>query len=352
MAEGQVDILERIERQLAELVGADRKSWVQIYRLLDEVEREELYKAGYPSYTAWVNAIAERMQVHVSLLWMRKKAGRFYAEYEQRQQAKGQAVPSMEEISVSPDNFILVEKIAGKNDRVADELMDKVIAGDLKRSDLKNAWATVKADRADNNQQVTLRNGNDRKRGLEQEQEDAGRDEDSVAEQPEDEDSAVGKIKATDIMVALNHQRDWINVDAGQEGTRQINPYVMPKYKVLPEFPVETGTTRHARRVDAMVLETITAKAANELVLHGIEIKVSKGDLLNDDKMQEYTSFCDCFWLAVPAGLEPYVKQVALPEWGLLVVDKDGNIHVAWTAKHRPGACREESIRLALIKLM
>ena len=188
----KMDTIDAIENELETLLSADKKSWVRIYELMDSVEKEKLYTDKFSSYTKWVNALADKAKVHVSLLWNRKKAGRVYAAYEERAKACGRTVPSMNAIQVSADNFNLIEKIAGNNTDVADELIDKVLQGDMKRSDLKNAWQTVKADREASGKKIVRVNAYDK----------------------ESVDVKTETITAADIVLALS-RRNWLinNVD-------------------------------------------------------------------------------------------------------------------------------------------
>lgn len=62
-----------------------------------------------------------------SLIWKRKKAGKIYSDYQTRAKNKGIAVPRIEDVEVSPDNFELVEKISQGNTGIKDDLMEKVL---------------------------------------------------------------------------------------------------------------------------------------------------------------------------------------------------------------------------------
>lgn len=88
--------------------------------------------------------------------------------------------------------------------------------------------------------------------------------------------------------------------------------------------------------------------------LHGVEIKVSKSDLLGDEKMQEYTAFCDDFYLAVPDTEEMIgaAESVRLPAWGLLAVSPDRKLRIVHKAEEKPGVMRDKTVAAALIKLM
>ena len=105
--------LKKIEAELAGYVKTDRRNWVRIYQLMHEVEVEALYKErdDTPSYTSWVNSLADELHVHVSLLWARLKAGRNYAEYEARAEQQGRTVTPLANLAVSPDSLNLCAKL-------------------------------------------------------------------------------------------------------------------------------------------------------------------------------------------------------------------------------------------------
>lgn len=320
------DKIDVIENELETLLSADKKSWVRIYELMDSVEKEKLYTDKFSSYTKWVNALADRAKVHVSLLWNRKKAGRVYAAYEERAKERGRTVPSMNAVKVSADNFNLIEKIAGNNTDVADELIDKVLQGDMKRSDLKNAWNTVKADREASGKKSVRVNGYDK--GI---------------------DVKTETITAADIVLALSRP-NWLKNSIDTYTDR----YTQSKYRVLTEFAVQTGTSHHARRIDALVVEnlTVAAEKAYNVHIHAVEIKVSKHDLLSDHKMQEYTDYADFFWIAVPEELKADAESIMLNDWGLITIDDQKALHVIKKAELHDAIFRDQTVETALIKIL
>ena len=60
----------------------------------------------------------------------------------------------------------------------------------------------------------------------------------------------------------------------------------------MPEVPLDGG-----RRVDLMAID-----ARGQITI--VEIKVSRADLLGDNKWQDYLPHCDRFFWAVPAGFD------------------------------------------------
>ena len=328
--------LDTVEKELAELIGNDKASWVRIYELMHTVEQNRLYDVAYRSFTAWVNDFATKSKVHVSLLWNRLKAGKMYARYEARARAAGRETTSLADLSASPDSLILIEKISQGNAAVADELTEKVIKGDLGRADLKNAWATVRADK---NARVRV-NAHDRHDASKKEQADSS----GAAPGNPAAMTAMTAMTAKDIVLAICKQA-WLP-----------NPiekaFQKPKFRVLTEFAIQTPTAHHARRIDALVLENSTPAEKETIAVHGIEIKVSKSDLLNDHKMQEYCDYVDYFWVAVPEELLDYAQSIALPTWGILTMDETGELRVVMPARHVEAPWRYQTIESALMKLL
>lgn len=316
--------LKLIEEELAGYVKADKKNWVRIYRLMSEVEEKELYKEreDTKSFTAWVNWIGDYLGVHVSLLWARLKAGRTYEEYEKRAAEQGRRVAQMEELDVSPESISLCEKVAGRNAEEMDNLIEKVVAGDLTREDLRDA---AKAKRASGGTMPTSRH-----------------DRIDASERTE----KAARVTAPDIVMALR-KSSWLSVAREDEYFKHV-------YKAFTEFRIPSGTSRDVRRIDMMIVETLTTTEMDDIVLRGIEIKVDKTDLLKDHKMQEYTAFCDYFYIGIPAEDQEVLdtaESVRLPAWGILTVSKAGEITVVHEAKKLTPAFRDKTLATCIIKL-
>lgn len=354
-----------IEKELDQLISDDKKSWIKIYRLLETVETQRLYTTNYRSFTAWINSLSTKLKIHVSVLWSRKKAGKIYSEYLSRAHAAGRSVTTLDDTaapSIPPESINYIDKIAGSNTAVADDLMDKLLNGNLSRNQLKSAWETVKAGRAATGIKPRVN------------AHDAYKDAVSDAISTNNEK----QITAADIVLALTTSSEWLShIGIGTDAStaspiipnltnhRSDRPdrHVTPKYRVMPEFAVRTGTSHFARRIDALVLENHTIEQLRdknyELHLHAVEIKVDRHDLLGDHKMQEYCDFADFFWIAVPAVLEEDARSILAPGWGLLVITDDADskrfsrsVRVAEKAKMSSGVMRDQTLSTALIKLL
>lgn len=322
--------LKEIEHELSGCVKVDKKNWTRIYILMKAVDDGQLYKQreDTPSFTSWVNTLADELGVHVSLLWARKKAGKSYDEYVKRAEQQGRQVRNLEEISVSPDSINLCEKVAGKNAAEMDRLIDKVVAGELSREDLR---AAAKARRAAASETGTKAMATSRHDRIE------------AADRTETEE----RVTAADIVMAMR-KSDWLN-------PVRTDTYFRHAYHIFPEFALQTGTSTHARRADAMIVETVTASERGEVVLRGIEIKVDNHDLENDHKMAEYTDFCDYFYVAIPEGDKEMLEtaeSLIRPAWGIMTVSKEGKITIKRDPERLEAVMRDKTLSAALIKLM
>ena len=320
-----------IEQEISGCVKVDKSNWVRLYKLMSEVERDQLYKErdDTPSFTSWINALSQELGVHVSLLWSRKKAGKTYAEYAERAEKNGKKVKAIEALSVSPDSINLAEKIAGRNAVEMDRLIEKVVAGELSREDLRMA---VKAKRATS--------GGEKNGGL-----PTSRHDRITAEERKGTDS---KVTAADIAMGLRKDT-WLTVAREDRNFLHV-------YHAFPEFRVDTGTSHFSRRIDVLIAETVTALERDKVVLRAIEIKIDRNDLLGDHKMAEYTEFCDYFYLGLPADNEKLVedaKKVVRPEWGILTVDKNGKIVIVKEpVLIENAAFRDKTLSTCIVKLI
>ena len=354
--------LQQIEKEIASIVESDKTSWVKLYELIDAVDKQKLWEPDFKSFSQWIKHLATECNVHESLLWKRKKAGSIYAKFVERKQARDEYAMPMQEIKVSPDNFELIEKIAQGNNNVTDELIEQVLQGALKRSDLKNAWKTVKEEKIANGENPFRANGYE---SFGQKKENEVVDNEAPAEpiepiepieptEPVEAATPENKIKAVDVVLAMT-DNDWlqqllpddseINREKMFYRTKRVN-------KNFAEFPVFTGTSRQSRQIDLLTVENITAENPSELLLHGVEIKVSKSDLENDHKMTEYGDFVDYLWFAVPTELVEVAEKISLDSIGIIAINDDKKVSVIRKGEKRKPLLKQEALQTLVIKII
>ena len=139
--------LQDIEEQLISLVRTAEQRWQRIAALLIEVEAQALWQGAAASYTAWVQAVADKAGVHVSGLWRMLKAGQFYNQLRDEQlaatPAAEAALPELAKLEspASPESFELLEKISrAASPERTQELVNRTLAGETKREELRQAW--------------------------------------------------------------------------------------------------------------------------------------------------------------------------------------------------------------------
>lgn len=314
--------LKRIEDKLSIYLATDRRNWAETYLLMKEVRDKELYAEHYKSFTQWVNELADRNHYHQSTLWSRFKAGNVYEEYVQRQREAGKTdVKTIEEVDISPDTVALVGTIANrsKDTKYTDELMNKALNHELSRQDLRDVNREIRAEHTRNRQPID-------------------QDLDNIKVAKDD-------IKVTADMMVSAFENGYSWLDATHRHRK--NDF----YRVYPELPIKSGTSRHARRMDECILENITDEHAmsNHVNIHCIENKVSKNDLVKDHKMGEYAPYGDYFWLCIPKQLLEVAQNYVAGGWGILLVDEYENISVARKAAKRECLFKQETLTEVII---
>jgi hypothetical protein len=102
--------------------------------------------------------------------------------------------------------------------------------------------------------------------------------------------------------------------------------YSPPEYAFLPQVRNATGFAGK-RTADAVAMSLYPSRG---LYLHGFEVKVSRGDwrreLKDPEKAEEIARFCHFWWIVAPQGVVD--AHDLPPDWGLLVLNKGGKLHV------------------------
>lgn len=313
----EIILMDEYEQELEDLVRNDKNNWTRFYVLMEKVEKEKLYKQkNFRSFTAWLKDFSIRNKIHESVLWNRKKAGKVYEEYQQLQAQRGIETPNIDEVDVSMDSLVLLDKIQKKAPALGAELIEKTINKEVTRQDLRHAYKQIR-DTA-----PPKKPG--RKKKLSEEEEQAQKAE-----------FAENTATATKITQLLSNSSWLLGYEVGRKAFTKSE--FQDKYVTFPEFRLYTGTTSKSRRVDVLALENVNVKnKLHEVNAHGIEIKVAKHDLLGDTKYTEYAEFVHFLWLAVPVELVPIAEETAPPTVGILSVDGDNIVKIREATKGEP----------------
>lgn len=313
--------LNDIEKELKDLVTKDKNNWTHFYVLLKDVEQHQLWKSNFRSFTAWVKNFCIKTKTNESIIWARKKAGEVYQNYSNIQKEKGIEVEPITKIKVTPDTLVLLEKISRKSPELGADLTEKALTKKIKRKDLREAYRTIKSK----TQNSTTKDKNN------------------------EDNTDIYAVTATEIVTAMS-ETEWLGVENIERKYFKTS-FNQDKYRVFTEFPVFTGTSKKSRRIDLLVAENITTKEPYGLNLHGIEIKVNKHDLLNDNKYTEYAEFVDFLWLAVPEPLLEYVKDTK-PESCGIIVYRFGKVEIVEHAKQLIPMMKHDTLNKIVLKIL
>lgn len=336
MADGETreDELERTTEELVGLLSGKARGWAEIYLLMARVEDAALWEAAYPSMTKWVEDLARRARVQVQYLWRVKKAGRFYSAYLSR----NPGAPPMDEVRIGDEMLADLDRISEGSAERADAYVESALRGEITKRRVKEiVRATAESRKAARGDRGPAGGG----RGA------------SPAPQGP---------TATDVIAAIGPEA----LFGGDERLeRRLLRGERRVFQVLGEFPCGCATSDHPRRIDAVVVTNIdTGPGARGLpgcpqdavTLHGIEVKVSPGDLRRDAKHVEYEPYCDYLWMAMPASLYSAMREDSdgwlSDGWGVLVLGDDGVMSVAVPARRNGNATmREVAMATALVRL-
>lgn len=343
----EIEELEQIEQEIKKVVDLDKKNWVKFYLLIKKVKEKDLWKvADKKSFTQWVKDLSIKTKTHESIIWNRFRAGEIYNLYAKRKKDKGVDVKDIEDTNISADSLVILDKISKHSPELADSLVDKVLNNEIKRKDLLTAYKTIRPEKSD------FRTKEQIQRAV------SNSDETDETKDEMDLDEIKDKITAASIVTTLA-QLKWLGkttTNTGFKGYRnksEADTRINEKAKVFTEFRVFTGTTKKSRRIDLLAVENLTKDQFEKygVNLHGIEIKASKSDLINDKKYTEYAEFVDYIWLAIPLELVDVARDTKFEECGIIAVDKD-NAVIIEQAKRLTPELRIQTLTTAILKMM
>lgn len=322
------------EMQLDALIDAgDESGWAQVAEVLAEVERGALWKPDHHSFSAWVRAYAQRKGCSESLLWKYCKAGRAY----ERARAAVPGLPPMREASMSAATVANAEKIHGDDAAAVGRLLAKVERGEVKPKDVSEMWKAARKV--------------------------CGARKSRHAAKP-----AVGGEGDAELTRALTaalarQAAAWIwgaetAAEAEERKRREAPRQFLARdavcVRTLVEFPVRVESAERARRVDlaAVCVENQTTADWMDVVLRGVEVKVSEADLGRDAKMGDYGLFMDYMYVACPADLVRQAADAVPADWGVLAYDRDADaVEVVREPERLDAPRREDALMTACVKL-
>ena len=330
------DLVKNLSDIIIKEKNTRKKRWVKIYLILNEIETKKLFlkNTEFKNISSWINFIANKNNVRPN--WIRNicKAGRIFKEYNLRRIERGEKPISINSVDLNSDD---VAEINESNDTdIIDKELEGLISGNITREDIRNSKKIRRKQLENQGIKADPKNGYDRKKMKDAAKARKEKQNKSDADKDEDEKRQLAET-AVDLVLALG-DLNWLNPMENFSKYESIEykkyKYYKRLYKVHTEVAIQAvwfdiddedfdTKLRKARRMDVVVGENITSDFASQIHIHGIEIKVSKNDLLGDDKMEAYAKAVDYFWIAVPKELEDLARERANghDDWGILILD-------------------------------
>lgn len=320
--------LEEVTSELVEKINDRKARWAELYSLMAEVEGDQLWHAGgFRSMTKWMEELARIAKCNIQYLWRIKKAGGFYVRFAAAEKAAGREVVPVEELTLGDEMLADIDRVADGDEEKAREYIGAALDGTLTKSKVKDM--------------VRATAGTRRK----------AREARKAAAAGEAPAPAGGEDGATpgDIVLALKPE-----VFYGEDvAARHLLHGARRVWRVFSEFPVRTGTSDRARRMDALCMSNAGDDDQYDLMLDMVEIKVTFADLKRDTKHLEYENFADRCWFAVPESMSYAAVQACPDGWGVLVWSPvSRRLRVEVEAEALRGMLRAETMATALVKTL
>ena len=340
------------ENGIKQALDEHKHLWVKMYAIMDDVRLNELWKARkkYHSWSAWVADLAGKFGVQKRQLDDAYAAGNFYNEARNLAPA-GVEIPPLDStpVAISPVTLRDLEKWSrSQTPEAAAAMLKKVATGDIKRKEMSQIWKNEKAA----GRAIKFKSRHDRDKNQE------------LNQQQDSDDPNKITLTADIIKQILRTDPSWLPRPAVKAGYEILNYAEKKHYAAFDEFRINVGKSR-PDRIDSVafnVYETISESSGDDqynLVVHGIEIKVSPYDLARDQKVTDYAPYCDFLWFCLPDTQEMRdgvkAKLEDMPGIGVLLVNQ-GTYHITRWIDPIPlsgqGTRRAQALSVGIMKLI
>ncbi len=137
-----IERLRHLEKELGVLLKVNRKSWVKVGKLLLTIEQEQLYLLKYPSFTQYVQHLANFNRINVSTFWRAKSAVRTFMKLANVRQPE-QLI--LQNIKTTPEQLELYNRIKTVvPEKILEQVRQKMVRGEGVRNELYDLWKVYK----------------------------------------------------------------------------------------------------------------------------------------------------------------------------------------------------------------
>ena len=321
----KIKSISQAEKEIKRLLGLNEANWKQVAKISIEVQKEELYKGKYKSFTAWVNNLAEECDRNPRLIWRYIKAGKYYLET-----VDSENIDDIDHAIAAPETLVNLEKIQRQApESVFVQLKDKVLAGDVSVSESRGIEQQYRPERL---QKVTP---------IPQVPVPTEEEVVTVSQSPtQSPSSRTAEIIANTLKVTV---ADWSKRAAGMRYPAKFS-------QAHTEVRVNYNQSR--LRLDLVAVVRWSFKKPKDVF--GVEIKSSLQDFESDRKWENYLHFCDFFCFAILVGdleLKEAIEEHTDTNIGILEINFNSRItnnleHYTVNLYRQPKRLKPDSVSL------
>lgn len=191
-----------------------------------------------------------------------------------------------------------MEKISQGNKEIKDDLMEKVLQRDLKRSDLLNAWSSVKTIRQGAAGSIVKKNRHT-----------------EISQSKKEKEIA---LSVSDVAISLTYS-SWLDAFSDLNIDTLMTHSQKKVYKLLPKFSFYSSITDRSHTIDFLLLENHTSKP-HQLNLHSIEVVLSEEELQQAFNSRQYQQHMNYLWIAIPSIVIKEIGPLISEDYGIIEI--------------------------------
>lgn len=138
--------LKDLEKELCSILGKEKEDWIKLYIDIENIQNKELWKPHYRSFSAWLKTFCIKNKFAEATIWNKKRAGEIYKNYMEYQLNQGKQVKPIENIKMSYDTILKIEKISNGDYDKMEKWIDNISRGKETVISLGEALRTYKVE--------------------------------------------------------------------------------------------------------------------------------------------------------------------------------------------------------------
>jgi DNA repair protein MmcB-like len=296
------------EQEIENLLNQNEANWKDIAKIAIAVQEKKLFEqAKLKSFTAWVNAVAQKCDRSPSLIWRYIKAAKYYLHT-----VDSKDINLLDEASAPPEALERLEKIERNAPQpVFEKLKKKVLEGEATVRECREIELEYRPE------DEQLRRGRPAK-GKEGSYQHLGKVQ--LAE-VNTEAIEINNLPRNQVAATISRSLKINLVD----WTKTCSDMQYPPKHYKEHTEVRVNLDRRRLRLDFLAVVRWSYKRPKDVFV--VEIKSSLSDFEFDTKWENYLNFCHYFCFAIPSNDDNLKEAIELrTEAGILLVDMNSEI--------------------------